>query len=72
MDTKTYTVVVKGDSSGDGEVTILDLLQIRKHLKNDKKISGAYFYAADTSGDNNITILDLLQVQKHLKGDKQL
>lgn len=72
MDTKTYTIVVKGDSSGDGEVTILDLLQIRKHLKNDKKISGAYFYAADTSGDNNITILDLLQVQKHLKGDKQL
>lgn len=72
LDTKTYTVVVKGDSSGDGEVTILDLLQIRKHLKNDKKLSGAYFYAADTSGDNNITILDLLQVQKHLKGDKKL
>lgn len=72
LDTKTYTVVVKGDSSGDGEVTILDLLQIRKHLKNDKKLTGAYFYAADTSGDNSITILDLLQVQKHLKGDKQL
>lgn len=72
IDTKTYTIVVRGDSSGDGDVTILDLLQIRKHLKNDKKLSGAYFYAADTSGDNNITILDLLQVQKHLKGDKQL
>lgn len=72
IDTKTYTIVVRGDSSGDGDVTILDLLQIRKHLKNDKKLSGAYFYAADTSGDNKITILDLLQVQKHLKGDKQL
>ena len=72
MDTKTYTVVVRGDSSGDGNITILDLLQIRKHLKKDKTLSGASFYAADTSGDNNITILDLLQVQKHLKGDKKL
>lgn len=72
MDTKTYTVVVKGDTSGDGKVTILDLLQIQKHLLKDKTLSNEYFLAADTSGDNKVTILDLLQVQKHLVGDKKL
>ena len=72
IDSKSYTIVVKGDSSGDGNITILDLLQIQKHIVKDKSLSGAYFYAADTSGDNNITILDLLQVQRHLVGDETL
>lgn len=70
--TKTYTVAVKGDSSGDGKVTILDLLQIQKDILNSKKLSGVYALAGDTSGDGKVTILDLLQIQKHLVGDKSL
>ena len=68
----TYTFSIIGDTSGDGKVTILDLLQVQKHLQGDKKLTNAYFKAADTSGDNNVTILDLLQIQKHLQGDKVL
>lgn len=69
---KDYILVVKGDTSGDGNVTILDLLQIQKHILNSKKLSNAYFEAGDTSGDEKITILDLLQVQKHLVEGKKL
>lgn len=71
-ESKIYILSVKGDTSGDGNITILDLLQIRKHIKGDKKLTGASLLAGDTSGDNNVTILDLLQVQKHIKGDKKL
>ena len=71
-ESKSFTLVVNGDTSGDGVVTILDLLQVQKHIKGDKKLSNAYLLAGDTSGDNNVTILDLLQVQKHIKGDKYL
>ena len=71
-ETITYTVIIKGDTSGDGKITILDLLQIQKHIKGDKKFTGCYSLSADTSGDGKITILDLLQVQKHIKGDKKL
>ena len=71
-DTKIYIASVKGDTSGDGNITILDLLQIQKHIKGDKKLTAASLLAGDTSGDNNVTILDLLQVQKHIKGDKKL
>lgn len=70
--TKTYTISVKGDSSGDGKVTILDLLQVQKDILNLKKLSGANSLAVDTSGDGKITILDLLQVQKHILGLKSL
>lgn len=71
-ETKIYVLSVTGDTSGDGNITILDLLQIQKHLTNAKKLTSEYLLAADTSGDNNVTILDLLQVQKHIKGAKKL
>ncbi len=67
-----WTLSVKGDTSGDGDVTILDLLQVQKHIKEDKRLTGASLLAGDTSGDDDVTILDLLQVQKHIKGDKKL
>ncbi len=69
---KTYNIVVKGDTSGDGKVSILDLLQVQKDILNSKKLSGAYSLAGDTSGDSKITILDLLQIQKHILGSKKL
>ena len=72
IESKTYTVVIKGDTSGDGQVTILDLLQVQKVIKGDKQLAEANRLSADTSGDGQITILDLLQVLKHIKGDKSL
>ncbi len=72
LESKTFTLVVKGDTSGDGKVTILDLLQVRKHINGDNKLNNTRFLAGDTSGDNKITILDLLQVRKHINGDKKL
>ena len=68
-DSKSYTIVIYGDPSSDGQITILDLLKVQKHLLGDSKLSGAYLKAADVSHDGQVTILDLLKVQKHLLGD---
>ena len=67
-----YTIVVKGDPSGDGVVNALDLLQIKKALLGQKKLEGVYYSAADTSGDGTVNALDLLQVKKSLLGQKEL
>ena len=72
LESKIFTLVVRGDTSGDGKVDILDLLQVRKHINGDNTLNNARFLAGDTSGDNKITILDLLQVRKHINGDKKL
>ena len=72
IESQTLTLSVKGDTSGDGEITILDLLQVQKHILKNSELRNENYYAADTSGDMNVTILDLLQVQKHIKGDKEL
>ena len=63
-----YTIVIYGDTSGDGEVTVLDLLKIQKHILGYTLLNGAFNNASDVSRDNEITVLDLLKVQKHILG----
>lgn len=61
-------VVIKGDTSGDGVINALDLLQIQKNILGTFNLNGAYKEAGDTSGDTQINALDLLQVQKSILG----
>ncbi len=65
---KTFQIVIKGDTSGDGVVNALDLLQIQKSILGTYNLNGAYGKAADPSNDNKINALDLLQVQKNILG----
>ncbi len=49
-----------GDVTGDGNINILDLVQISNYILNVS--TPAYACAADFSGDGNINILDLVQI----------
>ena len=68
-DIKEFSISIIGDTSGDGDVTILDLLQVQKYLLKEKNFDGAYLKAADTNGDGVVNILDLLRIQKYLLKD---
>ncbi len=65
---ETLTVVIHGDTSGDGKINALDLLQVQKNIAGIYSLSGAKSLAGDTSGDGKINALDLLQVQKSIAG----
>ena len=71
-ETKVFDIVVTGDTNGDGQVTILDLLRVQKHLLNSTRLTDLNLKAADTNSDNNITILDLLRIQKYIKKEISL
>ena len=71
-ETKTLNISVNGDTSGDGKITILDLLQVQKYIKGAGSLNKESILGADTSGDGKVTILDLLQIQKDIKGVKKL
>jgi len=64
--TTTYTVIIFGDINSDGEITILDLAKVQKHLLKKSILSGVYSNAADVDKNGSITILDLAKIQKHL------
>jgi len=68
IDTKTYQIIIYGDLSGDGEITLADLLSIQKIILEKSNLSGVYLKAGDINKDGSITLADLLAVQKHLLG----
>lgn len=66
--TSTFTVVIYGDVSGDGQINIVDLLAIQKHLVKSKTLIDQYLNASDLNKDNVVDIRDLLLEQKHIVG----
>ena len=69
---ETLVVVINGDTSGDGKINALDLLQVQKYILGTYKLSGEYNEAGDTSKDGKINALDLLQVQKEILGTYEI
>ena len=61
-------LVIKGDVSGDGKITITDVVKTLNHYLNKVMVSGAYLEAAEVSGDGNITITDVVKVLNHYLG----
>lgn len=69
-DQKTeYTVIIRGDVTGDGNINSADLLKIVKYLKSAGEIEKI---AADVNKDNNINSADLLKIVKYLKGTGEI
>ena len=66
--TSTFTVIIKGDTSGDGVINALDLLQVQKSILGTYTLKDIYKLAGDPSGDGVVNALDLLQVQKSILG----
>ncbi len=66
---ETYIIVIRGDTSGDGKINALDLLQVQKHILKSTTLTLQRFEAADTNYDGKINALDLLRVQKYILGD---
>ena len=64
----TYTIILYGDTNGDGIISAIDLLNVQKIIINKSNLSGAYYKAADTNKDGKISAVDLLSVQKHILG----
>ena len=64
---KQYTLIILGDSNGDGIINSGDLLKIQKHLLGINDISNtSNAAAADVNDDKIINSGDLLKIQKHL------
>ena len=62
----TYTLVMLGDTNGDGKIDSADLLKIVRHLKGTSTIS--IETCADPNRDGKIDSADLLKIVRHLKG----
>ena len=65
---QTVVTVKKGDTNGDGQITLRDLANVRLHLLGLISLSGNNLVGADTNGDGQIALRDLANVRLHLLG----
>ncbi len=68
----TVTVVVKGDTDGDGEIGTNDCVRIRAHFLEKVMLDGVYLEAARVSGEEEIGTNDFVQVRAHVLEKKDL
>ena len=61
----SYTLVVLGDTNGDGKANINDIMQINKHRLNINQLDGEYNAAGDVNKDGTINIQDILELNKY-------
>lgn len=63
-----FVISVTGDASGDGKITVTDVVKLQSHLLNKSTLSGAYLKAADLNADGNVTITDLVKAARVVAG----
>lgn len=60
---KKYTVVVTGDTNGDGKINITDMIAVKASTLKKSNLSGAYEKAGDVNGDGKINITDFIKTK---------
>ena len=58
---QTATLVITGDTNGDGATDVTDMMQINAHLLGRTVLTGAAAQAADLNGDGVIDVTDFAQ-----------
>lgn len=64
----TYNVVIYGDANRDGEISLVDMLTIKKQVLKLSSLGGAQLKACDVNKDGSVTIIDMLVVKRSLLG----
>lgn len=68
----SVTIVVTGDVSGDGKLTITDVVKLQKSVVGSASLTGAYAKAADINHDGYITITDVVQAAQVTVGKRTI
>ena len=65
-----YKIVVLGDLTGDGEISLGDVSALYNHYRNNKLLNGIYKKAGLLTGNENVTLGDVSKLYNFYKGNK--
>ena len=60
--------VVKGDVTGDGDVTIADVVKLNRYVVGKIQLTPEELAAADVTGDDDVTIADVVKLNRYVIG----
>ena len=70
---RIYTILIYGDSNGDGKINSVDLLKIQRHILELEKLEGIYLKASNVrKTGTKPTSVDLLLIQRHILGYQKI
>ena len=58
----------RGDVNGDGKVSMMDLLVLRKYIAGITELTEAQMKAADVNNDGKVSMMDVLWLRQYLSG----
>lgn len=61
-----YTLILKGDLTGDGKINIMDIVKYKRQLLHVEDLSGISLLAGDLNGDGKINIMDYVVIKRHI------
>ena len=68
----SLTIVVTGDVTGDGRITITDVVKLQNYVASAGSLQEAAMKAADINGDGRITITDVVQAAQVTVGQRTI
>ena len=63
-----YTIIVKGDVDGNGNIDIMDMFQINKHRLEKAELNTIQLLAGDVNKDQKVDINDIFRINKYRRG----
>jgi len=64
-ETRTYKLVVVGDSTGDGKADFKDIVLMNRHRLHKVTLSEEYIMAGDVTEDDTVDFKDIVQVNRY-------
>lgn len=68
----TKPIILRGDTNGDGKITLSDLSNVSLHIVGSIVLKGDNFIGADTNSDGVISLSDLSNISLHIVGSINL
>ncbi len=65
---RSYDIVIYGDVTGDGAISLTDIVRLRQYLLGNRKLEGAYVEAADCTKNGDVGLADIVRIRRHLLG----
>ena len=69
---ETFKIVKKGDTTGDGNVNILDAVLLLNAIKGNKTLENEFKEAACLKNENEFNILDAVYMLNYIKGSVEI
>ena len=68
LSTASYTIIVEGDTNGDGAIDQFDYLLVKRHYFETRYLVEIENLAADVNGDGEVNQFDYILIKRHYFG----